>query len=164
MPLHQRAPHLHARADACAVAGKADCEVDARGDNDGRIVPMTRNPSPVAVIGWGSWPMKEEKMTMREKMARGMYAIDAERNRLGTPWQRLRRDVKEEYTKQVDAALDALMKPTQGMCDAGYDDADHSIESITSLAPPPREQPRLIFQAMIRAAKEGQSSDEADAR
>lgn len=96
-------------------------------------------------------------MTMREKIARAVC------DRLtGSPCHVRSDDLSNvtldgqfDMLDAMDAALEALMNPTEEMCVAGYDNAEHSIESVGSLAPEPEEQPRLIFQEMIRAAREG---------
>jgi hypothetical protein len=59
------------------------------------------------------------------------------------------------WTEARDLArvvIEAMREPTDAMIVAGFFDADHSIESVGDLAPPPEDQPRLIWQAMIDEA------------
>lgn len=86
-------------------------------------------------------------MGMREMMARAMaikaginpaVAVVTARGKEGNGYW--------TYMTLADAALDALMEPTEGMVDAGLDNGsnDQLVES-----------PRETFIRMIRAAKEG---------
>lgn len=79
-------------------------------------------------------------MNMREKMARAIHALDHQDS---TPaWDDLEDWDRAHYLAQADAALDALMEPTEPMfCAAqGWPDA----VMITD-----------VWQAMLRAAKVG---------
>ena len=81
-------------------------------------------------------------MTMREKMARAMH--DRMNARFGTDsvWDSAEQSVKDKFLDYADAALDALMEPTEGMIMASGD--WQLAVSITD-----------TWAAMIRAAKEG---------
>lgn len=78
-------------------------------------------------------------MTMREKMARAMCKLDGRilgDHDTNTAW----------YFERVDAALDALMEPTEGMVSA-YDKTGWPHDDGPEMP--------LAYQNMIRAAKEG---------
>ena len=84
-------------------------------------------------------------MTMREKMARGMEELW--RSKYGSM---ARAHWESGVGKQLaDAALDALMDPTEGMCDApgneGVTAGDYRMAAFEAEAG---------FKAMIRAAKD----------
>lgn len=82
-------------------------------------------------------------MSMRERIARGIYE---KRNGVGAaPWAIRSNAHKEPYLMDADAALDALMEPTEGMIGAFHRMCD---DNGTCLVKPG-------FQAMIRAAQEG---------
>jgi hypothetical protein len=61
--------------------------------------------------------------------------------------------------KAAAAAVEAMREPTTAMNHAGYYNVNHSIEGVGDLAPPPEEQPRLIWQAMIDAAVADSNGD-----
>ena len=60
-------------------------------------------------------------------------------------------DGRADLISAVRSILQELRdNPTTAMCDAGYLDATHSIESVGDLcAVAPEDQPREIFRAMI---------------
>ena len=84
-------------------------------------------------------------MTMREKMARAMYGRktvmpNGEMHLMKKkPWEQLHSSTRARYLYDADAALDALLEPTEGMHDA----ARWNEEGLEK------------YMAAIRAAKEG---------
>jgi hypothetical protein len=120
---------------------------------------MVPNTSGVAVMGWGSWPMRkpEEPMNMREKMARAGYERAVKSSVFRFPndgdilqmslhsWENQSSALKEDWLAVVDAQLEALMEPTDGMIASGDDEMPLD----------PSCGGKFVFLAMIRAAKEG---------
>lgn len=82
-------------------------------------------------------------MIMREKIARALLAYDLP---MKVGWNSIQEEVRQEYLDRADAALDALMKPTEGMIDATYE-----IDPYWSDGP----DHKSVFIASIRAAKDG---------
>jgi hypothetical protein len=85
-------------------------------------------------------------MNMREKIARAMcwknqMDPDAKSHINGNAWH------WEDYLPDADAALDALMEPTDEMQNSGFAEYGPGAYDVAG--------PETIFKAMIRAAKEG---------
>ncbi|WP_066795087.1 hypothetical protein [Sphingomonas soli] len=60
-----------------------------------------------------------------------------------------------ECEQLARAVIAAIREPSYGMVQAGYEDAEHSIESVGELCDTPADQqPRNIWQAMIDALLE----------
>jgi len=92
-------------------------------------------------------------MNMREKIARALY--DTEENQVQEPgqkWRSMRLDEESDedqqrYYEMADAALDALMEPTEGMWTEGFKEYGPGAYDVSD--------PENVFVSMIRAAKEG---------
>ena len=85
-------------------------------------------------------------MTMREKMARAMFDAGAKRMNSKKTWDTCEQSYRDLMFAEVDAALDALMNPTDAMIDAGMN---------VGMIPACYGEVEAHWKAMIGAAKEG---------
>jgi hypothetical protein len=91
-------------------------------------------------------------MSMREKIARALWAVSAEPEH-GDTWERIAdKPHGEYYLRHADAALDAMREPDEEMCKAG---ATYMIEGpgIGGDIKWP-DHARLVLQAMIDRARD----------
>ena len=91
-------------------------------------------------------------MTMREKMARAMCEKAREQGSRGVKWEDISGGHRREWLGIADAALDALLKPTEGVIDAGVD-INQFFASMKDF--PPRTILGICVRVMIQAAKDG---------
>lgn len=90
-------------------------------------------------------------MTMRERMARALFAavIRSPEARAIQPWEAKSERDQQDYYLMADAALDALMEPSDEMIESAVNE---SVERVSDhLA---RDVVWFQHRALIRAAKE----------
>lgn len=92
-------------------------------------------------------------VSMRERMARAMFET-SDTSAIGHTWESISEQHMLNYLEEADAALDALMEPTDGMIATG---ANAVAETIGAWIDPADRKiiAPVVFAAMISAAREG---------